>query len=79
MVTIKGVHYSEGQFGVTTIVRMSADLPNGKVAPIVWFASGDREFEVGAQYHLRAGIKDCNDHPTYGKQSVVTRAKLTAV
>ncbi|GAF67786.1 unnamed protein product, partial [marine sediment metagenome] len=79
IVTVLGVHYSEGDYGVTSIVRMKADLPNGKEARIVWFASGEKEFEVGAQYNLRSGIKACNDDPKYGKQTVLTRAKLTAV
>jgi len=78
-VTIKGVHFFEGYYGVTSIVRMELVVSESEVAPIVWFASGERDYEAGDVYHLRAGIKECNDDPKYGKQTVVTRAKLTPV
>jgi hypothetical protein len=77
VVRIIRTHYFEGNYGVTTIVGMEVDLPDGTVAPIVWFASGEKDFEVGSKYTLRAGIKDHKDDPKYGKQTVVTRAKLT--
>ncbi len=77
IVRIVRTHYFEGNYGITTIVGMEVDLPDGTVAPIVWFASGEKDFEVGTEYTLRAGIKDHKDDPKYGKQTVVTRAKLT--
>jgi hypothetical protein len=70
----------ETDYGVSTIIAMEADMPNGAIAPITWFASGDKvdKYEEGAEYTLRAGIKGHDDDPKWGKQTKVTRAKLTA-
>ncbi len=78
VVRIVRIRYIEGEYGVRTIVAMEADLPNGKVAPITWFASGEKEYEEGDEYTLRAGIKGHEDNAKWGKQTTVTRAKLTA-
>lgn len=75
VVRVIGVHYSEGYYGVTTIVRMEADVDGG-VAPIVWFASGSKEIDEG-EYTLRASVKEHKDDSRYGKQTIVSRAKLT--
>ena len=78
-VRIVRVRYYESNFGTKTIVAMEADLPNGSVAPITWFASGSKEFDENAEYTLRAGVKEHTDCKKWGKQTVVTRAKLTTV
>lgn len=77
VVTIKGTHFFETDFGVKTIVRMEAELPDNKVAPIVWFATGEQDYDEGDRYFLRAGVKEQTEHEKYGKQTVVARAKLT--
>lgn len=83
IVRIIRLNYRDGEYGIRTIVSMEADLPNGTVAPITWFASGEKSedngFEVGNEYTLRAGIKGQEDDPKWGKQTIVTRAKLTAL
>ena len=79
LVRVVGIHYIDGDYGTRSIVRMEQDVTPTTVAPIVWFASGSKEFEIGAEYNLRAGVKAQNDDPKYGKQTVITRAKLTAV
>jgi hypothetical protein len=68
----------EGYYGLKTIVAMEADLPDGSVAPIVWFASGEHDYDEGCEYDLRAGIKEHSDDAKWGKQTIVTRAKLTS-
>jgi len=71
----------ETEYGVSTIVAMEADMPDGSIAPITWFATGDKvdKYEEGKEYTLRAGVKDHNDDPKWGKQTKVTRARLTAL
>lgn len=76
-VTVKRVRYTDGFYGTKTIVAMEQELPGNRVAPIVWFASGSLEFGEGERYHLRAAIKECRDDERFGKQTVVSRAKLT--
>lgn len=77
--TVKRVRYIEGYYGTKTIVALDLPMGEDEVAPLVWFASGSREFNEGEQYHVRAGIKDCTDDERFGKQTVLTRAKLTEV
>jgi len=79
VVTVKRVRYTEGHYGVTTIVAMEADGPDGTIIPITWFASGSREFDENADYTLRAGIKGFEESDKWGKQTIVTRAKLEPV
>lgn len=83
LIRIVRLRYSEGEYGVRTIVAMEADLPDGKVAPITWFASGEKNenngFYEGSEYTLRAGVKGHEDNDKWGKQTIVTRAKLTAM
>jgi hypothetical protein len=79
VVTILRVRYYESNFGVKTIVAMGAKLPNGSVAPITWFASGEKDFNEGDDYVLDASVKDFKDDAKYGKQTIVTRCKLCKV
>ena len=79
VVTIKRVRYIDGYYGTRTIVAMELPVGDDAVAPITWFGSGSLEFEEGERFHLRAGIKECSDDPKWGKQTIVTRAKLTPV
>lgn len=75
VVTVKGIHFFEGNYGVTTIVRMEAEVGD-KIAPIVWFASGERDYDVDTKYKLDATVKGHDDDPKYGKQTKVNRCKL---
>lgn len=79
VVTIKRVRYIDGYYGTRTIVAMELPMQDGAVAPITWFGSGSLDYAEGEQFHLRAGIKECQDDPKWGKQTIVTRAKLTPV
>lgn len=73
-VRVVRVRYFEGNYGVKTIVAMEADVDGG-VAPIVWFASGSKEFNEGADYIMTATVKK-HDTGEYGEQTTVSRAKL---
>lgn len=75
-VRVVRVRYTDGDYGVKTIVALEADIDEKTVAPITWFASGERDFEEGAEYTLRAGVKKHEDDPKWGKQTIITRAKL---
>lgn len=75
-VTIKRVRYYEGNYGVKTIVAMEASLPGGKVAPIVWFASGEHDYDEGAEYLLTGTVKKHEEDSRFGKQTSVNRCKL---
>jgi hypothetical protein len=79
VVTVKGIHYFEGNYGLTTIVRMEATLSDTTVAPITWFASGEKDFEEGAEYKLTGTIKKHDTHDRYGRQTLVNRCKLVQV
>jgi hypothetical protein len=72
------VRYIEGDYGVRTIVAMETDTPNG-VAPLVWFASGEKEFNEGADYLMTATVVDHKEDDRFGKQTKVNRAILKAV
>lgn len=73
----KGLRSFDGYYGVTTMVKFEAYI-DGKVAPIVWFASGDRtpDFEVGEEYTFDATVKKHEEHETYGKQTIVNRVTV---
>lgn len=75
-VRVVRIRYIDGNYGVRTIVAMETTLPDGKIAPIVWFASGEQVFTEGDEYSLVATVKG-HENDKYGKQTVVTRAKLT--
>lgn len=77
-VRVVRIRHIDGYYGVKTVVSMEADVSDGKVAPIVWFASGERDYAEGCEYDLRAGIKEHSDDAKWGKQTIVTRAKLTS-
>jgi hypothetical protein len=72
-----GLHSFEGQWGVTTIVRLEHYPDDSSRAILVWFASGDRynAWEVDAEYTIDATIKGHDDHDKYGKQTKVNRVK----
>ena len=76
LVTVVRVRYCEGHYGVSTIVAMEANLPDGTVAPITWFASGSKEFDEGADYMLTGTVKSHDDDNRYGRQTKVNRCKL---
>ena len=79
-VVVKRLHWIEGDYGTTTIVSMQKQISDNEVANITWFCSSAApDPKVGGTYNLRAGIKACTDSPKYGKQTVVTRAKLTEI
>jgi len=75
-VRVVRVRYFETDFGTKTIVAMEMDLPDNRVAPITWFASGSHEFVEGAEYTMTATIKGHEDDTKWGKQTIVQRAKL---
>ena len=75
-VRVVRLHPYTTDFGVKTIVAMEADMPDGSVAPITWFASGEQDFDVDCEYNMTATIKDHKDDDRYGKQTIVQRAKL---
>lgn len=71
-VEIEGTRQLEGQFGVTTLVRMRDSEGNA----LVWFASGWKDYEKGARYHVKATVKK-HDEFNSQKQTVVSRAVFT--
>lgn len=79
VVTIVRTHFLDGDYGVRTVVAMEAKLADGKVAPITWFATGEKTFEEGDEYTLRASIKGHEESEKWGRQTIVTRAKLSKV
>lgn len=78
-VTVMNCILKDSDWGVSTIVRMLAKRQDGSVSPIIWFASGDHDYEVGAEYKMTATVKAHDNHDRYGKQTKVNRAKLTKV
>jgi len=77
VVTVKRVRYFEGHYGVTTIVAMEHKLSDGTVAPITWFASGERDYNEGEDYTFTGTVKSHDSDDRYGKQTKVNRCKLT--
>lgn len=75
-VTIKRVRYIDGDYGVRTILAMEAAMPNGEVAPITWFASGEHNYEEGSEWLLTATVKDHDENEKWGKQTIVSRSVL---
>lgn len=75
--TIKRVRYTDGFYGTKTIVALDLRISETEVAPLVWFASGSLEFTEGARVHVRAGIKECTEDERFGKQTILTRCKIT--
>jgi len=75
VVTVLRVRYTDGEWGTRTIVAMEAPVGDS-VAPLVWFATGSQEYDEGAQYRLTATIKAHDNREGWGKQTIVTRAKL---
>jgi len=77
-VTVKRVRYFEGAYGVTTIVAMEHDMGE-KVAPITWFASGEKEYDEGAEYLLTGTVKKQETDDKWGCQTMMNRCKLQEV
>jgi hypothetical protein len=67
-----GTTVTEGFYGPKTVVRMQDMQGN----PIVWFASGYKEFTEGAEYKMTARITEHKDHPKFGIQTIVQRATI---
>ena len=76
VVTVKRVRYFEGQYGVTTIVAMESKLPDGTVAPMTWFASGEHSYDENSEYQFVGTVKAHDTDNRYGKQTMVNRCKL---
>lgn len=55
-VSVLGVYKSEGQFGLTTIIRMQAVVSDAAVADLVWFASGAPTIVTPEAAELRTKI-----------------------
>ena len=75
-VRVLRVNYCDTPYGVSTLVVMEMDLPGNYVAPLVWFASGEKDYDEGADYVMTATVKGHDDCDKYGKQTKVNRAKL---
>jgi len=69
--TVKVVRYIEGNYGVTTLIIFETDAG----ATLKWFASGEKEVDVGDRLTVKATIKQ---HGEYNgrKETVLTRAKI---
>jgi hypothetical protein len=74
-VTVKRVRYCEGSYGVSTIVAMETKIEDGVIAPLVWFASGSKEFNEDTEYTLTGTVKK-HDEGKYGKQTKINRCRL---
>lgn len=71
-VQVVGSRSTDGEFGVTTIVRFRTE--DGNV--LTWFASGEREFIDGDWVTLTATVKA---HKAYGgiQETIITRAVVS--
>lgn len=79
VVMVVRVRYCDGNYGVSTIVAMEAKLQGGSVAPITWFASGEHNYDEGAEYKLTGTVKAHDDDNRYGRQTKMNRCKLEKV
>lgn len=62
--------------GVTTIVSMELDMGEGKIAPLVWFATGSKDFKENTKYTLTGTVKEHKDCDNWGRSTVVNYCKL---
>lgn len=67
---VASLRHIDGQYGVSTLLVIESD---GNV--VKWFASGEKEFEIGAQIRL-AGTVKAHDEYKGRKETVVTRCKV---
>ena len=76
-VTVVRMRYTEGMYGVKTIVTLEAPVA-GERAVMTWFASGDKseDFSEGDELIVDATVKEHEDHETYGKSTIVTRVTV---
>jgi hypothetical protein len=67
---------SQGYYGTTTIVAMVSEDDDYQY-PMVWFATGSHELKPGEMVTVSGSVKDRNEHPKYGKQTILTRCKIS--
>lgn len=66
---VERVHYSEGQYGCTTILSL-VDAQGHK---LVWFASGSKDFNKGDKLAGKATIKAHKQDAKWGDSTILTR------
>jgi hypothetical protein len=69
--TVERVHYIEGQYGVSTLVCF-VDANGHRYK---WFASGSKDFKVGAVVALKGTVKKHEEYKG-AKETVLTRCKV---
>jgi hypothetical protein len=62
--------------GLTTIISMVAEDDDNQY-PLVWFATGLHEYQSGDEVLVSGTVKDRNEHEKYGKQTILTRCKIS--
>lgn len=65
----------EGYYGSTTLIKFEDEA--GNVA--TWFASGIQDVQRDERYAVKGTVKALEDSEKYGKQTILTRCKLTPV
>jgi hypothetical protein len=71
-VVITFVSFSEGTYGITTIVKMQDEAGN----VLTWFASGTQQLEIGKKIILTGTVKKHDEYRSI-KQTVLTRCKIS--
>lgn len=66
---VERVHYSEGQYGCTTILSL-VDAQGHK---LVWFASGSKDYTKGTKLAGKATIKAHKQDAKWGDSTILTR------
>jgi hypothetical protein len=70
--TVKRVHYTEGSYGVVTLLVLADDAGHC----FKWFASGSKEVSVGATVQIKGTVKKHEEYKGT-KETVLTRCALT--
>ena len=63
----------DGTYGTTTIYKLTTTDGN----TVTWFRTGFHEFEAGATVTLTGTVKKLSESEKYGKETVLTRCKVS--